>query len=816
MIDIGIRHTLRYLLAAILLLHCISAHAGVIKGQMQTATGGALQNGTIPFTLTQPAILAGGLDAYSNWRGTWSSTATYNTNDAVNHLGSSCVSPINGNTDIIPGTDGGVDWQFLALAGMNGPASSFRWITTGSGSSQNATALGAFTAPAVSAQSVTATTATSQNVIAANVDAILDPSACADPRPAAWCPTGTFELGAAIQAAINSLPAGGGADITLDTNGDTSICSNVVIDRPIRLIGKYEAGRLIPCPTLTGPIFKVITDSNSKINEFGQGTGVHLDNLWIEDTGFRTHSVDGIQVLGQDQFNIDTVMVRALMGYGLELNCPTCSNTPVRESRFNGFRTWWTGDPSLSKCSLMIEDDPSTGDRSNDLYFTQGQALYSEYIGVCINTTKANGNQGPDHIHFDGFHVEGREILSPLNAVTATSAPYDSVWIGHAGHITWTKGEVSNAGQGRSAFNIVGTAANPVGRVAIEETVVGGNQTVVCTVNTSGTAVTVVSGCTFPTDGTWNSLTTNIASVPYSIASVSSTSALTLTTSAGTQSSQTMMVGSGGYGVSSAYVNSLRVNAVWVTNPLGNLNLLPANGGFYDIVTLNGSTPALHSVGGTGTTVAIQVVNNSASGQGWSFGSKNDGTGFISPGVTGAAFNFSLNGAGLYVNGVALPVVPATPTLGDCVKWVSLTPFSLGDAGAPCGSSTGSFSLTTSGTSGAATYSGGVLNIPVYTPSGGGMSKIAYGSSALNTASIGSYACNTTTIAASGVLATDTVTWSTSGSITGVTGYVPSSSGGLSIYPAYATFGAVNFPVCNWTASSITPGAVTVIWSVLR
>ena len=94
--------------------------------------------------------------------------------------------------------------------------------------------------------------------------------------------------------------------------------------------------------------------------------------------------------------------------------------------------------------------------------------------------------------------------------------------------------------------------------------------------------------------------------------------------------------------------------------------------------------------------------------------------------------------------------------------------------------------------------------------------KIVSGSSALNTAAIASYSCNTTTVTATGVLSTDRVDWSTSGAITAVTGYVPSASGGLSIYPAYAGTDTVSWPVCNWTGTSITPGPVTVIWGVLR
>jgi hypothetical protein len=34
-------------------------HAGTITGQIQTATGGTINNGTLTFTLSQPAVLAG-------------------------------------------------------------------------------------------------------------------------------------------------------------------------------------------------------------------------------------------------------------------------------------------------------------------------------------------------------------------------------------------------------------------------------------------------------------------------------------------------------------------------------------------------------------------------------------------------------------------------------------------------------------------------------------------------------------------------------------------------------------------------------------
>lgn len=92
---------------------------------------------------------------------------------------------------------------------------------------------------------------------------------------------------------------------------------------------------------------------------------------------------------------------------------------------------------------------------------------------------------------------------------------------------------------------------------------------------------------------------------------------------------------------------------------------------------------------------------------------------------------------------------------------------------------------------------------------------IASGASALNTAAIASEASNVTTISAPGVLTTDIIIATLNGTPIGVTGYVPSDAGTLYIY-AYPTTDNVNFVVCNNTTGSITPGAITINWKVLR
>jgi hypothetical protein len=101
------------------------------------------------------------------------------------------------------------------------------------------------------------------------------------------------------------------------------------------------------------------------------------------------------------------------------------------------------------------------------------------------------------------------------------------------------------------------------------------------------------------------------------------------------------------------------------------------------------------------------------------------------------------------------------------------------------------------------------------------LAVVASGTLALATSAIASGACQTVTAgsinsaAAAGVLSTDTITFTPNGSIKAVTGYTPGTSGGLTI-AAYPTVGYVNFDVCNWSASSITPGAVTLNWEVTR
>jgi hypothetical protein len=94
---------------------------------------------------------------------------------------------------------------------------------------------------------------------------------------------------------------------------------------------------------------------------------------------------------------------------------------------------------------------------------------------------------------------------------------------------------------------------------------------------------------------------------------------------------------------------------------------------------------------------------------------------------------------------------------------------------------------------------------------------VASGTAALGTSSIGSGGCaSAVSVAAAGVLTTDTIKYTPNADPTGVTGYGVSSTGlVLSVY-AYPTAGYVNFKVCNSTSAAITPGALTLNWEVTR
>lgn len=147
--------------------------------------------------------------------------------------------------------------------------------------------------------------------------------------------------------------------------------------------------------------------------------------------------------------------------------------------------------------------------------------------------------------------------------------------------------------------------------------------------------------------------------------------------------------------------------------------------------------------------------------------------------------------------------------LSNANTWAAIQTFTNSDIKL-LGSSTGATTFT-SANSGASNFT---LTFPAITSTLA--TTIASGAKALATSAIASGACTSAqTDTATGTLTTDAIIASFNGDPIAVTGYVPSTSGMLTIIP-YPTADTVNFKVCNNTLASITPGAVTINWRVAR
>lgn len=195
--------------------------------------------------------------------------------------------------------------------------------------------------------------------------------------------------------------------------------------------------------------------------------------------------------------------------------------------------------------------------------------------------------------------------------------------------------------------------------------------------------------------------------------------------------------------------------------------------------------------------------------------------------TTQAMFATATAGAPAF-RAIAAGDLPGTLTSGTAITNASLTTPSLGVATA---TSVNKVAITAPATSATLTIANGktltannsitltgtdstTMTFPSASSTIPGV--IASGTAALGTSAISSAACATVvTVSATGTATTDVIQFTPNADITAVTGYAPSTSGGLSIYP-YPTANNVNFKVCNWSGSSITPGAVTLNWRVSR
>ncbi len=158
----------------------------------------------------------------------------------------------------------------------------------------------------------------------------------------------------------------------------------------------------------------------------------------------------------------------------------------------------------------------------------------------------------------------------------------------------------------------------------------------------------------------------------------------------------------------------------------------------------------------------------------------------------------------------------AAPKVAAGIVTDGTSKITLGTSGTNVGSV--SFNNATSGTINLAPATGalGTSNLVLPIASATLTYTVASGTSALGTSAISSGACATVvTTSATGTATTDNIMADFNADPTAVTGYVASTAGMLTIIK-YPTANNVNFKVCNNTASSITPGAITLNWRVVR
>ena len=143
------------------------------------------------------------------------------------------------------------------------------------------------------------------------------------------------------------------------------------------------------------------------------------------------------------------------------------------------------------------------------------------------------------------------------------------------------------------------------------------------------------------------------------------------------------------------------------------------------------------------------------------------------------------------------------PTLNQSTTGNAATATALAATPAQCGSGAVATGITASGVANC-TSSPAALTI-------------ATGAAALGTSAIASGSCAAeVTVSAPGVLTTDVIQVGFASDPSQVAGYGVSATGAvLTIYP-FPAAGDVNFWVCNSTAFSITPGAMTLNWRVSR
>lgn len=243
--------------------------------------------------------------------------------------------------------------------------------------------------------------------------------------------------------------------------------------------------------------------------------------------------------------------------------------------------------------------------------------------------------------------------------------------------------------------------------------------------------------------------------------------------------------------------------------------------GFYDVInaTIGGLNTGSHNFvldsGATG-----HILNLSPASLAVAAGSIVDNSGNATNNINGSSVDGFLNGpAQLVKYGNSGQLVRTGLTLGTIGTANTLTWFSA--TGVLSSLATANSSILVTNASGVPSWAtlgtGNATLLATATGSAGGPTQtIASGATAMGAGAISSATCATVvTATATGTATTDVLTASFNGDPTAVTGYVPLTAGMLTII-AYPTANTANFKVCNNTSSSITPGAITLNWRVVR
>lgn len=240
---------------------------------------------------------------------------------------------------------------------------------------------------------------------------------------------------------------------------------------------------------------------------------------------------------------------------------------------------------------------------------------------------------------------------------------------------------------------------------------------------------------------------------------------------------------------------------------------LGVNGGTGGQLTLNGATSGsgvLRVAAAAGAGIVFQLPSSNGSNTNVL---QTDGAGNTSwVAASGGGTVTSITCAASLTCTASNPIT-STGTIalnvGNANSWTAAQTFD-SSAAKIKGSSTGVTSLA-SANAGASNFT---ITLPAVTATA--TVTIASGAKALATGAISSATCTAAqTDTATGTATTDAIIATFNGDPTAVTGYIPSTNGMLTII-AYPTSNTVNFKVCNNTNASVTPGAVTINWRVVR